>query len=39
MEYIILGVVLFIIIVLVTRIKIVPQAQVYIVERLGTFYA
>ena len=34
MEYIILGVVLFIIIVLVTRIKIVPQAQVYIVERL-----
>ena len=31
--------VLFIIIVLVTRIKIVPQAQVYIVERLGTFYA
>lgn len=39
MEYIILGVALFIIIVLVTRIKIVPQAQVYIVERLGTFYA
>lgn len=39
MEYIILGVVLFIIIVLVTRIKIVPQDQVYIVERLGTFYA
>lgn len=39
MEYIILGVVLFIIIVLVTRIKIVPQVQVYIVERLGTFYA
>lgn len=39
MEYIILGVVLFIIIVLVTRIKIVPQAQVYVVERLGTFYA
>ena len=39
MEYIILGVVLVIIIVLVTRIKIVPQAQVYIVERLGTFYA
>ena len=39
MEYIILGVVLFIIIVLVTRIKIVPQTQVYIVERLGTFYA
>lgn len=39
MPYIILGVVLFIIIVLITRIKIVPQAQVYIVERLGAFYA
>jgi regulator of protease activity HflC (stomatin/prohibitin superfamily) len=39
MEYIILGIVLFIIIILISRIKIVPQAQVYIVERLGTFYA
>lgn len=39
MEYIILGVILFIIIVIISRIKIVPQAQVYIVERLGTFYA
>lgn len=39
MPYIILGVILFIVIVIVTRIKIVPQAQVYIVERLGTFYA
>lgn len=39
MEYIIIGIVVFIILVIVTRIKIVPQAQVYIVERLGTFYA
>lgn len=39
MPYIIFGIVIFIIIVLITRIKIVPQAQVYIVERLGTFYA
>ncbi len=39
MPYIIFAIVIFIIIVLVTRIKIVPQAQVYIVERLGTFYA
>lgn len=39
MPYIIFAVVVFIIIVLITRIKIVPQAQVYIVERLGTFYA
>ena len=39
MPYIILGLIIFVIIVIVTRIKIVPQAQVYIVERLGTFYA
>lgn len=39
MGYVIFGVAIFIIIVLITRIKIVPQAQVYIIERLGTFYA
>ena len=39
MPYIILGLIIIVIIVIVTRIKIVPQAQVYIVERLGTFYA
>lgn len=39
MSYIILGLIIFVIIVIVTRIKIVPQAQVYIVERLGAFYA
>lgn len=39
MPYIIFAVVIFIVIVLVTRIKIVPQAQVFIIERLGTFYA
>ena len=39
MPYIILGLIIFVIIVIVTRIKIVPQAQVYIVERLGTFFA
>ena len=39
MPYIILGLIIFVTIVIVTRIKIVPQAQVYIVERLGTFYA
>ncbi|MGN0621637.1 MAG: SPFH domain-containing protein [Porcipelethomonas sp.] len=37
--YVLAGVLVFIILVLVTRIKIVPQAQVYIVERLGTFHA
>ena len=39
MEYIIVGVLVFIILVLITRIKIVPQAQIYIVERLGTFHS
>ena len=39
MGYIIFGIIIFIIIILITRIKIVPQAQVYIVERLGTFYS
>lgn len=37
--YIIIGVIVFVILVIISRIKIVPQAQVYIVERLGTFYA
>ena len=37
--YIVIGLIVFVIIVIITRIKIVPQAQVYIVERLGTFYA
>lgn len=39
MEFFIIGIILFLIIVVISRIKIVPQAQVYIVERLGTFYA
>ncbi|MCM1227250.1 MAG: SPFH/Band 7/PHB domain protein [Clostridium sp.] len=39
MGYVIFCIVVFVIIILVTRIKIVPQAQVYIVERLGTFYS
>ncbi len=29
---------LFVVIFLITRIKIVPQAQVYVIERLGSFY-
>ena len=36
--YIVIGVIVFLFIVIITRIKIVPQAQVYIIERLGTFY-
>ncbi len=37
--YVIIGVIIFVLIVIITRIKIVPQAQVFIVERLGAFYA
>ena len=36
---IVIGVIIFVILVIISRIKIVPQAQVYIVERLGAFYA
>ncbi len=37
--YIVIGLIIFVILVVITRIKIVPQAQVFIVERLGAFYA
>jgi len=36
---IVIGLIVFVILVIITRIKIVPQAQVYIVERLGTFHS
>jgi regulator of protease activity HflC (stomatin/prohibitin superfamily) len=40
LEYIIaLGIIIVILIFLITRIKIVPQAQVFVVERLGTYRA
>lgn len=39
MPYIIIGVIIFVILVIICNIKIVPQAQVYVVERLGTFYS
>ena len=35
---VILAVLVFIVLVLVSRIRIVPQANVYVVERLGAFY-
>lgn len=38
MPYVIGGIVLFIIIILIGNIKIVPQTNVIIVERLGTYY-
>ncbi len=37
MEYIIIGIILLIIILVIANFKIVPQAQVYVVERLGAF--
>jgi len=39
MEYILLGAGIFILIVIISCIKIVPQAQVAVVERLGAYYA
>ena len=38
MEYAILIAIIVVLIILISRIKIVPQAQVYVVERLGAFY-
>lgn len=38
MEYVILDILLLVIIVVITRIKIVPQSNIYVVERLGAFY-
>ena len=37
MEYIIVGIVLLILILIIANFKIVPQAQVFVVERLGAF--
>ncbi len=39
MIYIIIGVVVFLLLVLISCIKIVPQAHVYVVERLGAYYS
>ena len=38
MLYVILGIIVLLVIVLITRIKIVPQSNIYVVERLGAFY-
>ena len=37
--YVILGVIVIILIILISSIKIVPQAQVNVIERLGAYYA
>jgi len=36
--YIILVVIIFLLLVIVSNIKIVPQAQIYVIERLGAYY-
>jgi len=37
--YVITGICIFLFLVLISRIKIVPQAQEYVIERLGAYYA
>lgn len=37
--YIILGLVIILLIIFVSQIKIVPQAQVYVIERIGSYHA
>lgn len=39
MEYVILAVAIILLIIIIKCIKIVPQAHVYVIERLGTFHA
>ncbi len=39
MPFFLLGVAIFVLIVIISCIKVVPQAQVFVVERLGTYYA
>lgn len=38
MQYVLLAAVIILLIIIVSCIKIVPQAQVYVIERLGAFY-
>ncbi len=39
MEYVLLAIVIIVLIVIIKCIKIVPQAHVFVIERLGTFHA
>ena len=36
--YIVLGLIVVLLIIIIAQIKVVPQAQVYVVERIGTYY-
>ncbi|NMA80040.1 MAG: peptidase, partial [Clostridiales bacterium] len=35
--YVLLGVIVFLIIVIISNIKVVPQAQEYVIQRMGTY--
>ncbi len=37
MEYILIGLVIFVVIILAANVKIVPQAKAYVIERLGSY--
>ena len=39
MQWLIIALIFAVLIIVISGIKIVPQAQVYVIERLGTFYA
>ena len=36
--YIVLGLIVVLLIIIIAQIKVVPQAQVYVVERIGSYY-
>ncbi len=36
--YVVIGLIVVILIILITQIKVVPQAQVFVVERIGSYY-
>ena len=36
--YIFLGLIILLLIILVSRIKVVPQSQVYVIERIGSYH-
>ena len=36
--YVLLAVIVLVVVILITRIRIVPQSNIYVVERLGAFY-
>ena len=37
MEYVLIGLIVLLILIIISNIKVVPQAQAYIIERLGAY--